>query len=448
MLAVRMSSTMRTSGTTSPAALFFCGCLGFGLFLGCAEEPAGGGEKPVIGYLQGPQIGRWHKPRTNRFDPNLSEAARQEIAGLESLGYLEGVHAAGELSGVTRHEPIQPGLSFYTPAHEATAILMTNAGEALHTWSYRFKDAWPNYPHQNKLATFWRRTHLFPNGDLIGIYEGLGIVKIDKDSNLIWKSNVRAHHDLEVLEDGRILVLSREAHILPRIHAERPVLEDFISILGPGGKELQRFSLFEALEGTEFDQDWSERMLTNRDLQHTNSLELLDGSLASVNPAFARGNWLVSMLLLDLVCVIDAQTKKAIWGQFGPHKLQHDPQVLDNGRVLVFDNQGARLHEDPAGGASRIIELDPVRWEVLWSYEGPANDPFYSQTCGLAQRLENGNTLITESDYGRAFEVTPDGKTVWEFINPHRAGEEGQFIATLMEVVRLPEDFGAAWLQR
>lgn len=36
---------------------------------------------------------------------------------------------------------------------------------------------------------------------------------------------------------------------------------------------------------------------------------------------------------------------------------------------------------------------------------------------GGAQRLENGNTLITESDNGRAFEVTRAGEIVWDYYN-------------------------------
>ena len=66
-------------------------------------------------------------------------------------------------------------------------------------------------------------------------------------------------------------------------------------------------------------------------------------------------------------------------------------------------------------------------------------------TCGTTQRLDNGNTLITESDFGRAFEVTSDGDIVWEFFNTFRAGEDQEFIATLMEVLRLPPDFPMDW---
>ncbi|GAB2726975.1 hypothetical protein GCM10027089_58660 [Nocardia thraciensis] len=37
---------------------------------------------------------------------------------------------------------------------------------------------------------------------------------------------------------------------------------------------------------------------------------------------------------------------------------------------------------------------------------------------GGAQRLPNGNTLITEAAFGRIFEVTTDGRICWEYVVP------------------------------
>ncbi len=42
-------------------------------------------------------------------------------------------------------------------------------------------------------------------------------------------------------------------------------------------------------------------------------------------------------------------------------------------------------------------------------------------------------------------EVTPDGDVVWEFRSPHRAGERGEYVATLFELARLPEGFPLGW---
>ena len=82
---------MRTSAKASRAAFFALSLLGLGNLFGCAEEPAA--EKPEIGYLVGPQQGRWVESRTHRFDPDLTDEQRDEIAKLESLGYVEGIHA-------------------------------------------------------------------------------------------------------------------------------------------------------------------------------------------------------------------------------------------------------------------------------------------------------------------------------------------------------------------
>ena len=70
-----------------------------------------------------------------------------------------------------------------------------------------------------------------------------------------------------------------------------------------------------------------------------------------------------------------------------------------------------------------------------------AKQPLFSKTCGTAQPLANGNILIAESDRGRAIEVTTDGDIVWEFYNPHRAGERNELIATLFEMRRVGRGF-------
>lgn len=85
------------------------------------------------------------------------------------------------------------------------------------------------------------------------------------------------------------------------------------------------------------------------------------------------------------------------------------------------------------------VHCDTANDAIQWEYSGSEAQPFYTRSCGTAQRLPGGNTLIIESDNGRAFEVTPDGSIVWEFYNPHRAGDQDEFIATLFRVARIPE---------
>ncbi len=43
----------------------------------------------------------------------------------------------------------------------------------------------------------------------------------------------------------------------------------------------------------------------------------------------------------------------------------------------------------------------------------------YSSFISCAQRLPNGNTMVTEGAGGRIFEVTPEYEIVWEYISPY-----------------------------
>jgi hypothetical protein len=83
--------------------------------------------------------------------------------------------------------------------------------------------------------------------------------------------------------------------------------------------------------------------------------------------------------------------------------------VADEGR------DGVRRH------FSRVLEIDPVTLEVVWTYQmtGLESYRFFSHYVSSAQRLPNGNTMITEGADGRIFEVTPAGEIVWEYVSPY-----------------------------
>jgi hypothetical protein len=115
------------------------------------------------------------------------------------------------------------------------------------------------------------------------------------------------------------------------------------------------------------------------------------------------------------------------------------------GDLLVYDNGGFGGYGDPNPGSvdgtnnalrdySRVLQIDPVTLEIKWQYtpvEAGHNlfsdaSKFYSSYISAAQRLPNGNTLITEGSDGRLFEVTPDHEIVWEYINPYYAALPGR----------------------
>ena len=116
---------------------------------------------------------------------------------------------------------------------------------------------------------------------------------------------------------------------------------------------------------------------------------------------------------------------------------QHHPHIIPKGlpgagNLLVFDNGGAAGYgpatpaaPDGVGavgrGSSRVLEIDPVALKKVWEYSiaGAESYRFFSHYVSSAQRLPNGNTLITEGADGRLFEVTTSGDIVWEYVSPY-----------------------------
>jgi hypothetical protein len=121
----------------------------------------------------------------------------------------------------------------------------------------------------------------------------------------------------------------------------------------------------------------------------------------------------------------------------GPHMTHMIPRGLPGaGNILVFDNggfSGFGSYLDGLPGAwpnklrdhSRVVEFNPVTLRVVWEYKVPiataAAPKFFSTLISGAQRLRNGNTMITQGGSGRVFEVTRSGEIVWDYVSPFAA---------------------------
>jgi Arylsulfotransferase (ASST) len=349
-----------------------------------------------------------------------------------------------QAKGVTVYDPQRAGNGFtlYSSGEGQKAVLISMTGEVLHEWHLPFSAVWDESaavakPQPDSLI-YWRKVHLYPNGDLLAIYEaagdtpwGYGLVKIDKDSRVIWKYLQHVHHDLDVGPDGKIYVLTHEVRSnVYRFfkHLEPPRIDDFVVVLSPEGKELQKVSVVDAFMASPY------ARMTNLvawyskgDYFHTNDVDVLDPAVAAELAPGARQPVLVSMRELGALGILDLADQRFRWATRGSWVGQHDPDLLPNGHILLFDNAG----NYGGGGPSRVIELDPRTQEIVWTYAGDADHPLYSIVRSAQERLANGNTLITESEGGRLVEVTPAGEIVWEYLNPVRGGEGGDKIAVV-----------------
>jgi hypothetical protein len=96
---------------------------------------------------------------------------------------------------------------------------------------------------------------------------------------------------------------------------------------------------------------------------------------------------------------------------------QHSPMLLSNGNLVLFDNGNRRGGQDAgSGGVTRAVEIElgeaipPADPQVVWSWEVPT----YCPSTGDADRLPDGNTLVTATQLSGIYEVDQAGDVVWK----------------------------------
>lgn len=387
---------------------------------------------------------------------------------------------AGDASrnGVTRYVPERswPGLNLYALPNRGEARLLDMDGRLVHTWA---SDVGQPDPAERVREFFigWQHVALTAEGDLLAIVNRDRLLKLDPASAVSWNQSLALHHDLLLLPDGGVDTIVDRLRVLESAGRRRLVVDNEIVGLDAQGQVERRLSLIDVLRshprvGPLFDAALDRayarfidlptllrqksagpkaaaalRVLADprrpeldrafagelpavadrgllsllrqipgspADLLHTNALVVLERPVAGLGEA---GDVLVSVRNLDLLAVVEPKSGRVRWA-WGPGQVeaQHQPSVLPNGHLLLFDNRPSRKR-------SRVVEVVPESGAIVWEYEGSERERFFSQEMGGCQGLPNGNVLIVESEAGRALEVTRAGEVVWEFLNPERSGK-------------------------
>jgi hypothetical protein len=394
-----------------------------------------------------------------------SDDWQQRLERLRSVPYVAYAPVADEdsLRGVVFYDPGRAwrGYNFYSTWATGEAFLIDMDGAVVHRWSF--------WPERRMNADY---AFLLPGGDLLVIHEYAQLKRIDRDSRILWQRDMTAHHDALLLPDKTIWVIVRS---LKAYRGYRVWFDELVHLSGLG-EELERWSTFEHLDGLRRALDTrsfldtaldslpqesrnrradgspegpsAEESDRGRDVSrshspvgagrreldyfHLNTVgRLPETPLGRSDDRFRAGNLLVCLRNVDQIAVLDPETGKIrwAWGE-GVLEWPHHPTMLKDGNILLFDNGVNR-------GFSRVVEMDPRSGEIVWQYRADPPEDFYSYGRGSAQRLNNGNTLICESDRGRVFEVTPQGETVWTWWNPlMRRARHG----TVYRMIRWPEE--------
>jgi hypothetical protein len=307
-----------------------------------------------------------------------------------------------------------------------------------------------------------------------------------RDRGTVWSA--RQHHDWQredfpagyyspeyepAATGGNTLILTHTNHVVPAV-ADVMLEDDRLIEVAPDGRIQWEWTAGEHIDELGFAPDARSAIRAAADFSaargsydwlHVNSATYVgpnrwyDGG----DERFAPNNVIISSRQASLLAIV-ARDGRIAW-RLGPdfsaseelRKIrqiigQHHAHLIPKGlpgagHLLVFDNGGSSGYGfagpiAPNGvgafarATSRVLEIDPVTLELVWSYTAPR---FFSTNISSAQRLANGNTLITEGAGGRVFEVAGDGAIVWEYMNPLFAGPRSS--NDVYRAYRLPYDW-------
>jgi len=234
--------------------------------------------------------------------------------------------------------------------------------------------------------------------------DGTVVARIDADTReVVWTESFPFEdtHDVADLGDGELLVANMRNY-----DEDRGVSNDRLLVYDRETDEVVWEWRFRDHypNGTDggFDEDWT----------HVNDVDVVGDGL-----------YLASPRNFDQVIVVNRSTDEIELrlGADDDHEIldeQHNPDLIrgENGSVsiLVADSENDRVVEYARrceDGETGIVEGDPdeCSWERTWTLSGDLNWP------RDADRLPNGNTLVTDTLNHRVIEVTPEGRIVWEY---------------------------------
>ena len=238
------------------------------------------------------------------------------------------------------------------------------------------------------------------------------IIEVDWEGNILWSWRASDHFDEFGFDEDAKNVLFRNPSIVPA-----------------GGGDWMHINSISTLGPNKWYDEGDERFHPDNiifDARNTNILAIISkksGEIVwQIGPNFDK----------------DERLRKLGW-IIGQHHFHLIPKGLPGeGDLLVYDNGGAAGYGAPNPASpfglrnavrdySRIVQFNPITLEITWQYtpdEAGHNiftdgSKFYSPYISSAQRLPNGNTLITQGSDGRIFEVTAEHEIVWEYINPY-----------------------------
>jgi hypothetical protein len=411
-----------------------------------------------------PQLRAAYETLTTIYDSDGSNTPRYQ--------HLQPTRGMGE--GVTVNEVPDDGALVLMAGffdEENQVRLVARDGTVVKKWSLDYFEHFPDEASracelESPLRVDTHGALLTPQGEVVVNYEYCGTVKLDQCGELLWSIDGRTHHSLVLAEAGGYWILGRDQWLarrnpdrVPQIMDPGPdqlVLEDTILRVDEDGEVLEEISIPELMrdDGLEayLTADGMSFRFSREDpweLVHANKVAELPSEIADAYPMFAAGDLVVSMRRLNLVMVVDPETRDVKWHQTGPWLRQHDPEFRPDGRISIYNNNlyyhtsyaDHRLLPDTPYDTN-IMTVDPETGETEVRFGQAPGQEMLSVIRGDHELLDDDGMLITEFDGGRVLQVDADGQVVWEYVNQVDEDSVGEVTNASLYT---PDDLPAEW---
>lgn len=363
------------------------------------------------------------------------------VAGINNY-YCSNQYSIKGLNGqipVIEEGKISRGYTLITPLSQNSetngnnfVYLLDLYGRPVHQWKTEFSGFYSVLRENGNLVTSLISpidTKNYPSGGRTGI-----IQELDWNGKLVWEyRHEMLHHDFDIMPNGNIVATiwqKTPKNIAAQVKGgvagtefKGDMYDDEIVEINREGKVVWSWKAHDNLD---VNLDGLNSQSTRANWTNINGIKYMNK-----NPIDGGEGYLVSFRAASEVIMISKATGKIIWrspkGLLGG---QHDPTLLENGNVLIFNNNIYQAFS-PVPAGSSIIEINPITNEVVWELgngpKGVEHSKLYSFLVGGAQRLPNGNTLFVDGHKGHLFEVTSDKKIVWDLVSTYKTPALGLF---------------------
>jgi hypothetical protein len=368
-------------------------------------------------------------------------------------------------------EEMQPGLTLISSSWKESdgwdpeLRLVDEKGRVVHKWRLNRESVFQESETQRATPsnTGVHGSRLLPNGNVVLNLEYVGTVRLDACGNIRWSLAGGNHHSVAQADDGSFWVpgispqrrskSKRYPNGFPGLK-DRGIWVDKILNISRNGKVISMINIIDMIYENGLDRHIEKMMGGLGDpgkkdenidnITHLNDVEPLSSSMADEYSLFGAGDLLVSLRNLNLIFVFDPETKNVKWSSSAPFIYQHDPDFTGEGWIGVFDNNPSLVRNGRMIDKSRILSIQTHADSVAVLYPTHHAGPFFTEVQGKWQKLENGNMLLTEAQKGRVVEVSPSGRTVWEWT--HRSSYNSKVPAVAKATrVDLTREEVASW---